>query len=380
MSYSILVVDDEATVLRSVTRVLERAGHTVHQAANRTDARRRAIDHALDVALVDYALGREDGLTVMSDLQELQPNCLRVLMTGNTDFPMVVEAVNRGEVVRVLQKPFKGQQLLDLVDDAVRSINERFQRAQARASQSQAENQKALDECLRKGLLRMAIQPIVHCNADGHEVVAYEGLLRPQHALLDNPMKLLRAAEDSARIYEVGSRVFEKCANWFDDLPSSAGLFVNLHPAQLGDPDRLRRDLSPLLPHAARTVIEITERARVQDIKGWDESIGALSDLGFKIAVDDLGAGYNSLNMLAELNPHYIKLDMSLVRNIDVEPRKQRLVQLLVTFSEATGATSLAEGVETAEEAKVLRDIGIDLMQGWYFGRPMLSLPEQITS
>ena len=84
--------------------------------------------------------------------------------------------------------------------------------------------------------------------------------------------------------------------------------------------------------------------------------------------------------MLAELNPHYIKLDMSLVRNIDVEPRKQRLVQLLVTFSEATGATSLAEGVETAEEAKVLRDIGIDMMQGWYFGRPILSLPKSVTA
>ena len=380
MSYSILVVDDEATVIRSVTRVLERAGHTVHQAANRTDARRRAIDHALDVALVDYALGREDGLTVMADLQELQPNCLRVLMTGNTDFPMVVEAVNRGEVVRVLQKPFKGQQLLDLVDDAVRSINERFQRAQARLTQNQAESQSALDECLRKGLLRVALQPIVRVNGSEHKVVAYEALMRPQHALLDNPLKLLRAAEDNARINEVGSRIFERCAEWYRELPSDAGLFVNLHPGQLADPDRLRRDLSPLLPHASRTAIEITERARVQDIKGWDESIGALSDLGFKIAVDDLGAGYNSLNMLAELNPHYIKLDMSLVRNINMEPRKQRLVQLLVTFSEATGATSLAEGVETEAEARVLQDIGIDLMQGWYYGRPRLGLHQQQTA
>src|SRR5690606_14204990 len=129
------------------------------------------------------------------------------------------------------------------------------------------------------------------------------------------------------------------------------GLFVNLHPEQLGDPARLAADLEPLAPHASRITLEITERSRLQDIARWDESVRLVGDAGFSVAVDDLGAGYSSLIMLADLQPQYIKLDMSLVRNLHEEPRKQRLVQLMVTFAEATQALAIAEGVESEDEA-----------------------------
>jgi EAL domain-containing protein (putative c-di-GMP-specific phosphodiesterase class I) len=141
----------------------------------------------------------------------------------------------------------------------------------------------------------------------------------------------------------------------------------------------LARDIESLKPSAKRITMEITERARMHDIDGWERSVDILTGAGFAIAVDDLGAGYNSLTMLAELSPQYIKLDMSLVRNVHTEPRKQRLVQLLVTFAEATGANTIAEGVETDEEAMVLVDMGIQLMQGYLYARPMMELPEQVS-
>ena len=120
--------------------------------------------------------------------------------------------------------------------------------------------------------------------------------------------------------------------------------------------------------------LEITERRPLHDIARWDESVRGISSAGFKIAIDDLGAGYSSLTMLADLKPQFIKLDMSLVRNIENESRKQRLVQLMVTFADATNAQTIAEGVETAEESAALIDCGIHLMQGFFYGRPDLAL------
>ena len=138
----------------------------------------------------------------------------------------------------------------------------------------------------------------------------------------------------------------------------------------MGNPSALLAALEPFAPHASRITLEITERSRLQDIDHWDESVKLLGSMGFSIAVDDLGAGYSSLSILADLQPQFIKLDMSLVRGIHKEPRKRRLVQLMATFGAATEAQIIAEGVEEEAEADALRDCGIDLMQGYYFGRP----------
>lgn len=372
----ILVVDDDQLLCRSVERALVRAGHVVHTAPNARSARRLAERYTIDLALVDYGLGREDGLSVLAELRERQPSCLRVLMTGRTDFPMVVEAINRGEVVRVLRKPFQAPELLHLLDDALDAAR-RSEEAAAQRMQGRTRHElRMLEECLDVRRLKLALQPIVRpALAPGSEIVAYEALLRPQHPHLDNPGLLLAAAERHERVGDVGSLVLYLAGEWIRALPPAVGLFVNLHPEQLGDPARLAADLEPLAPHASRITLEITERSRLQDIARWDESVRLVGDAGFSVAVDDLGAGYSSLIMLADLQPQYIKLDMSLVRNLHEEPRKQRLVQLMVTFAEATQALAIAEGVESEDEARALVDCGIHLVQGYFFGRPRLELP-----
>jgi EAL domain-containing protein (putative c-di-GMP-specific phosphodiesterase class I) len=374
-----LIVDDDPLVLRSVERILVREGYTVFTASDRESARVLGTENPLSLALVDYTLGREDGLDVMADLRDLQPGCLRVLMTGNRDFPMVVEAINRGEVVRVLRKPFQPKDLNKLVREAFLSAKRQEQRANARLIEGAMAERTTLDECIRRNLMKLAVQPIVDVSTGEALPVAYEALLRPQHPDMRSPLALLDAAERFGRIDDVGTAVLNMAHGWLQDLPVNRGLFINLHPAQLGDPDRLARDIESLKPSAKRITMEITERARMHDIDGWERSVDILTGAGFAIAVDDLGAGYNSLTMLAELSPQYIKLDMSLVRNVHTEPRKQRLVQLLVTFAEATGANTIAEGVETDEEAMVLVDMGIQLMQGYLYARPMMELPEQVS-
>jgi EAL domain-containing protein (putative c-di-GMP-specific phosphodiesterase class I) len=370
----VLVLDDDPLVLRSVERLLSHAGYAVVTASSIDDALAASRNDRFDAALVDHALGDDNGLTFLATMRDLQPSCARVLLTATTDPSLVIEALNRGEAVRVAQKPLGGPALLQVLEDAREAVQRVQLATTERLILERMEERQRFDETLGGGLLRMAVQPIVRLSGSTVEVVAYEALLRPVHPDWDRPVSVLAAAERLARVPDLGVIVARLAGDWLERLPLERGLFVNLHPIQLGQPDRLERDLAPLIPQAHRVTLEITERSRLQDIARWEDSIHMLARLGFGIAIDDLGSGWSSLTMLADLQPQYIKIDMSLVRGIDFEPRKRRLVHLVATFGEATGAHVIAEGVESSSEAAVLSDIGIRWMQGFHFGRPVLDL------
>jgi EAL domain-containing protein (putative c-di-GMP-specific phosphodiesterase class I) len=366
----ILVVDDDTNLLRSVERTLVRAGFEAVCACDVREALRFATRMHMDAALVDYDLTNETGLQVLARLRKVHPSCLRILMTGSDDFPMVVEAVNRGEVLRVIRKPFEAGGLLATLRDAFASRDLMVEAASSQLKR-RVDDQYAewFSECINSDRhLQLALQPILR--ADNGKHVAYEALLRSNHSILDSPLAILRIAERYNGINDLGRAIFRHAKARLGQIPPGRELFVNLHPAQLGDPERLHQDLTPLIPFADRVTLEITERSRLSDLDHWEASVELLGAEGFSLAIDDLGAGYNSLSMLADLQPRYIKLDMALVRHIHREPRKQRLVQLMVTFAEATEAIAIAEGVETEEEAKCLIDCGIHLMQGYYYAPP----------
>ena len=101
-----------------------------------------------------------------------------------------------------------------------------------------------------------------------------------------------------------------------------------------------------------------------------------LRRLGYRIAVDDLGAGYAALGALAMLEPDVVKLDMSLVRDLDRHPTKRRVVGAIATLCRELGSKVVAEGVETAIERKVLVELGIDLLQGYLFAKPARGFPQ----
>ena len=370
-----MVVDDEALVRRSIQNALKRASYEVVAAQNVAEAIALAEAHRIDAAIVDYTLAHESGLTVLAKLRHLQPHCVRILCTGRTELPIFVEAVNAGEVAKVLQKPFDIRNLLGQLEEALASQAqlERYTTEQHHASHT-AERQ-SLEMAIKPDLLGMALQPIVAIPPGCTQVIPgtprfYEALLRPKHPELSNPLALLGAAERQSRTLEVGTIVLDAALRCIDRVPHNRGLFVNVHPEQLGHPDALRASLAPYLDNASRITLEITERSRLQDIAHWDESVKLVNEMGFALAVDDLGAGYSSLSILADLHPQFIKLDMSLVRGLHLEPRKQRLVQLMCTFGGATDAQIIAEGVEELDEAKALCDCGIQLMQGFLFARP----------
>jgi EAL domain-containing protein (putative c-di-GMP-specific phosphodiesterase class I) len=215
--------------------------------------------------------------------------------------------------------------------------------------------------------LWMAYQPIVSW-PDGR-IHGYEALLRTNEQALGNPTVFLSGAERLGRLRELGRGVREAIATNMQLAPGET-LFVNLHPSDLAD-EQLYSRADPLAPFASSIVLEITERASLDTVGDLQSRLAGLRSAGFRIALDDLGAGYAGLTSLAQLQPEVVKLDMSLVRDVDTNLTKQKLVGTMARLSMELDMRVVVEGVETVGERDALATLGCDLFQGHLFGRPV---------
>ena len=146
-------------------------------------------------------------------------------------------------------------------------------------------------------------------------------------------------------------------------------VFTNLGPEELDDP-ALYDPRGPLVPFAARIVLEITEQAPLDRVPDLSGRISRLRDLGFRLAVDDLGAGYSGHVSLAVLEPEIVKLDMGLVRGIDRDPVRREVVRSTTRLCHRLGCLVVAEGIETPDERDAVLELGCDAMQGFLFAQP----------
>ena len=222
----------------------------------------------------------------------------------------------------------------------------------------------ALDRSIVEGAFNFVYQPIIF--AEDHRTFGYEALCRPMAPEFSNPEILFRTAEQAGRTWQLGRALRELALNPFRELPGEALMFINLHPREVEDPELLTVGRN-LLQYAPRVVFEITERAAIHDYSQFENALRELRKQGFRIAIDDLGSGYASLNSLALLEPDFVKIDMMLVRGIRRGSRQERLVRHLVDFALDAQIQVIAEGVETEEELNVVTDLGCSLLQGFFF-------------
>jgi EAL domain-containing protein (putative c-di-GMP-specific phosphodiesterase class I) len=137
----------------------------------------------------------------------------------------------------------------------------------------------------------------------------------------------------------------------------------------LANADRFDR-ASALTPFADRVVLEITERAALEQIPDVQAKVVQLRRLGFRFALDDIGAGYAGLNSLTLIDPDIVKFDTMLIRDVDSAPAKRRLIASMTRLCTDLGMQVVAEGIESTAERDVLVDLGCDLMQGFLFAHP----------
>ncbi|MGD8898142.1 MAG: EAL domain-containing protein [Acidobacteriota bacterium] len=232
------------------------------------------------------------------------------------------------------------------------------------------EGARELPELLEKRQVTTLFQPMV--SLPSGSLAGYEALGRGQHpGLPAQPLDLFRIAAGAGVEANLSALFREKAlevAGLGTDFPA---LFLNIHPAELEQPDLVPSIVKAQeqLPRL-RLTLEVHEGA-LADLDGVDRLRTLLSRSGVGIAYDDFGAGQARLLELAEVPPHYLKFDMSLVRGIDSAPlSRRRLLTSLVSVARDLLVYTVAEGVETAEEADICMRIGFTHAQGFYFGRP----------
>ena len=368
----ILVAEDEPALQRSLVRVLGAEGYVVEAVSDGAAAVALLSQRSFDAVLSDIQMPGMSGVELLQVVRAYDLDLPVVLMTGDPRVDTAAEAVEYG-ALRYLTKPVANAELLATVARAVRLHRmAQWKREALRAIGSpdtrpadRAGLEGSFDRTLET--MTLAFQPIVSLRT--HDVFAYEALLRSREPSLPDPGAVLGAAEQLGRLDALGRRVRALAATAFAEADPRALLFVNLHPRDLLDAE-LVSPKSPLTAIATRVVLEVTERAPLDGLPNLTQRVAALREVGFRIALDDLGAGYAGLGTFALLEPEFVKLDMQLVRDVHQSNVKHRIIGALTSMCEELGTRVVAEGIEVQEECDELIRLRGDLMQGYLFARP----------
>jgi len=234
-----------------------------------------------------------------------------------------------------------------------------------------AGDRAGIETKLEKALASLSVvyQPLVHAREG--TLYGHEALMRSAEPALPHPAAILKAAGRVGRVHDVGRAVRALVTPQAQVAASCEQfLFVNVHTEDLLDP-ALYLPNEPLSSAARHVILDLTDRASIEHVTDVEQRVERLRALGYRIALDDLGAGQAGLDTFNRLEPEFVKLDLSVVRGIHRDAGKINIVRSLARVCHDMGKSVIAEGVETQDERAALADAGCDLMQGYLFGRPM---------
>ncbi|MDP1827826.1 MAG: EAL domain-containing protein [Archangium sp.] len=369
----VLVVDDDEGVRRVYSRALESAGHEVVVASSATEAAPHFGEGLppFDCVISDIVMPGMTGIELLRKIRQVDLDVAVVMATGGPTMGTAIAAVEEG-ATRYLVKPFEWKVLAHTVGQCINLS--RMARLKRQVIEELGGPEKLMGD--RGGLsvrldaalssLHLHYQPIVRLS--DRSLFGYEALVRTGEASIAHPGALFDVAERLKRVSDVSRRVRELAPEPFAASPERGLLLVNLHLHDLLD-EALYSERGPLAGLAGRVVLEITERAALTDVSDLRARVDRLRKLGFRIAVDDLGAGYAGLNTFADLEPEVVKLDMTLVRGIHRSSTKQKVVRSMASLCREMGLEVICEGVEVLEELACLQAMGCDVFQGFLFAR-----------
>jgi EAL domain-containing protein (putative c-di-GMP-specific phosphodiesterase class I)/CheY-like chemotaxis protein len=365
---SIWMVDDETMVRRATERLLTHLRHDVRLFDRGSELVEALPDasRAPDLILADNDLPGMSGLEVLRRVRTLSPAAARVLYTAHAPGPAVVDAFNHGTVQRCVHKS-DGIPALEAILRQVLAERKSDGRVTAQAEEDRV--RLDLDDLITQRRLTLFVQPLYDATTGAW--VACEALMRSRHPAFKGPMDILDAAHHFDRQLELQRVLAIMSRDIRDQLPPEVSLFVNVDPGVLRSVKRLDETLSALYPVSRGVVLELTERARLSQEPGWEMVVQRMRDLGFRVALDDVGAGYNSLGAVAAVQPEVIKIDISLISGVHQDARKAELVRILCDYAARYDLLTVAEGIEQAEEAATCQALGVRWLQGFHLGRPM---------
>jgi EAL domain-containing protein (putative c-di-GMP-specific phosphodiesterase class I) len=377
----VLVADDDPTMRDTLANLIEQQD-TLELTALAVDAG-EAIELAAlrrpDVVLLDVNMPNGGGPRVAREIRARSPETRVVVLSAHDDERSIGEMLAHG-ATSYLVKGAPVEDILRAIHDAgeggavfsgsvttlvARELATRLGRErEATAAQREAATQiqRVLDG---EDPLSMVFQRIVDLRAG--TIVGYEALARFAGEPSRPPDVWFRDAAEVGLGLELERLALCKALERLPSLAPQLFLSLNASPELVTSGEFLSAVDGAA---AGRIVVEITEHAPVHDYPRLARALDLLRDRGVRVAIDDAGAGFASLRHILELAPTFIKLDISITRDISTRQASRSLAAALVTFAHGIGATLIAEGVETTEQLGALDLLGVPLAQGFYLGRP----------
>jgi EAL domain-containing protein (putative c-di-GMP-specific phosphodiesterase class I)/CRP-like cAMP-binding protein len=368
----VLVCHGDTVTLHQYEGALSLGGFLVDSADDAGTALSLASGQRFDVVVCSIDLLEKSGTDLLAEIRRQNLDVPIILTTSDPSIDTTGAAASHS-VIQTLVEPVAPPELLASATRAAQCHRLTKLRRQAMdrldTSGEWMGDRIGLEHHFRGALARLwvAFQPIVSAKAG--TVVGFEALLRSHHELLRSPVAVLRAAERLRRVHEVGRIVRDQVAATAAQSAEAPILCINVHHQDLLDP-HLLDPKSPLSSVASRVVLELTERVPLDEFLDLRARLAALRALGYRFALDDLGAGHAGVATLAQLEPDLAKLDMSLVRGIEDDLERQDLVRCMFDVCRDMKVQVICEGVETRQELEVLLGLGADLVQGYLFAKP----------
>lgn len=375
----VLLADDDPAVLAALTDLLngEPGVSVVATARDADTAVVLASAHRPDIALVDMIMPG-GGARAVHGIRRVSPETRFVALSAHDDRASVAAMLRAGALGYVVKGAPVGE-ILDAVERASRGLASLSGPAAAAVSSELDEHlgrqELAVERAavlveqitgvLEPGSIRAVYQPIFELAT--LRVVGYEALARFDREPVRGPDVWFAAADEAGLRLELELAAIRAAVARFSELPGPASLALNVSPATA-----VSEELATLLLGlpAERLVIEITEHAPVADYDALGAGLAGLRSQGVRLSVDDAGAGFASLRHILLLAPDIIKLDISLTRSIEADRARRSMASALIAFATEMGIKVVAEGIETAAELGVLRDLGAGYGQGYLLGRP----------
>ncbi|WP_340870105.1 EAL domain-containing protein [Paenibacillus sp. PL2-23] len=232
---------------------------------------------------------------------------------------------------------------------------------------------RALDDLLAERSIHPVFQPIV--SLQSQSVFGYEALTRlKDNRVFPGPLELFQCAGEEGKLYSLERIAREKSIEACDALGTDQKLFINVMAQIMEDPGfspgRTARLLEQHQLSPEQIVFEITERSAIEDYPAVKRALQHYRNQGYQIAIDDVGAGYSSLQSIVELRPDYLKVDRSIISNIHGDDVKKHILHTLQEVGAKLQVSLIAEGIELEEELSVLKAMGVQYAQGYLLGRP----------
>jgi EAL domain-containing protein (putative c-di-GMP-specific phosphodiesterase class I)/AmiR/NasT family two-component response regulator len=379
----VVVIDDTPANVELLDAVLRRAG--LRHVFGVTDARKAlsTIDAiGPDLVILDLHMPWIDGFTILDEIvRRAAGTYLPVLvMTADTTSEASHRALSTG-ARDFVTKPFDFIEVVLRVGNLLetRQLHQHLRRVggvlagqlgelrrQESADHEQREaTRRNVEAVLTDGSLHMVFQPVRETTT--RTIVGFEALARFPSDPSRGPDKWFADASDVGLGAQLELAAVSRALESLEQLPADAFLAVNVSAETLLGSELLDIVTADI---AHRVVLELTEHQPIEDYDPLLRAVKPLRDRGARVAVDDTGAGYASLRHILTLCPDIIKLDISLVRDIHLDPARRALAASLVTFARETHSELIAEGIETADELRAITALDVRWGQGYHLGRP----------